>query len=321
MTATSTATRSRISTSGCSEQERLAVLHDCYARAVLKAELKIMDEGPVRFDATLRRLPGLTISSIDCSGLVMRRTPAAADPDHLVLTVTLAGGRHACQRGRETTVREGDALLASGDTGVATIFPGSRYLSLTMPTKAIAPLVADLDDHVLRPIPCRTEPLRLLMSYLGTLQDAHELATPDMQRVVAGHIHDLAALAIGASCGLDVAKLRGVRAARLRAIKADIADNLASELSASALASRHRVSLRYLQMLFESEGATVTGYVTEQRLAGAYRMLVDPRLADRTVGAIAFDVGFGDLSYFNRTFRQRFGDTPTGIRAQARQIN
>jgi AraC-like DNA-binding protein len=34
------------------------------------------------------------------------------------------------------------------------------------------------------------------------------------------------------------------------------------------------------------------------------------------VSSIAFDVGFGDLSYFNRTFKKRFGATPREVRAR-----
>jgi AraC-like DNA-binding protein len=33
-----------------------------------------------------------------------------------------------------------------------------------------------------------------------------------------------------------------------------------------------------------------------------------------SITAIAFDAGFGDLSYFNRTFRRRYGATPSDIR-------
>lgn len=32
------------------------------------------------------------------------------------------------------------------------------------------------------------------------------------------------------------------------------------------------------------------------------------------VRLIAHDAGFGDLSYFNRTFRERYGSTPTEVR-------
>jgi AraC-like DNA-binding protein len=35
------------------------------------------------------------------------------------------------------------------------------------------------------------------------------------------------------------------------------------------------------------------------------------------VSAIAFDAGFNDLSHFNRAFRQRFGVTPSEIKAAA----
>jgi transcriptional regulator GlxA family with amidase domain len=45
-------------------------------------------------------------------------------------------------------------------------------------------------------------------------------------------------------------------------------------------------------------------------------MLNSPRFADCSVATIAFACGFGDLSYFNRTFRLRFGTTPTGARAE-----
>src|SRR6266852_2184263 len=70
-------------------------------------------------------------------------------------------------------------------------------------------------------------------------------------------------------------------------------------------------------MLFEGEGTTFTEFVTGQRLARAYRMLTDPRLALRSITSVAFDSGFGDLSHFTRTFRRRFGDTPSDVRTEA----
>jgi AraC-like DNA-binding protein len=49
-------------------------------------------------------------------------------------------------------------------------------------------------------------------------------------------------------------------------------------------------------------------------LSRAHRILSDPRFADRNISSVAFDVGFGDLSYFNRTFRRSYAATPTDIK-------
>jgi AraC-like DNA-binding protein len=38
-----------------------------------------------------------------------------------------------------------------------------------------------------------------------------------------------------------------------------------------------------------------------------------------TISTIAFNCGFGDLSYFNRCFRHRFGATPSEVRHSLRQ--
>jgi AraC-like DNA-binding protein len=47
-------------------------------------------------------------------------------------------------------------------------------------------------------------------------------------------------------------------------------------------------------------------------------MLTDPRREDDKISAIAADAGFADTSYFNRVFRQRYAETPSGVRAFAR---
>ena len=114
--------------------------------------------------------------------------------------------------------------------------------------------------------------------------------------------------------------MRWVRAMRLSAIKADIAERLDSpSLSVATIATRQRVSSRYVQMLFKAEGTTFTQFVVSERLARAHRMLSDTRLADRGITSVAIDVGFGDLSYFNRTFRRRFGNSPSDVRTAARE--
>lgn len=189
-----------------------------------------------------------------------------------------------------------------------------------MPRNAIAPLIADPAPHLVRPFGAEAGTLRLVMGYVESLLSAETLA-PEGERMAASHVYDLAALLIGATRdAAGVAQERGLRAARLRAVKADILQNLGDcNLSAALVAARQRITPRYVQMLLEAEGLTFSAFVLSERLGRAHRMLIDPRLAARSVSEIAFAVGFGDLSYFNRCFRRRFGDTPSAVRAEAKQ--
>ena len=128
-------------------------------------------------------------------------------------------------------------------------------------------------------------------------------------------VQDIVGLALGATRdAAEIAAGRGSRAARLRDIKADIAQNLEGDVSAGALSLRHRISPRYVRKLFEGENISLSRFVLGLRLNRVYRMLADPCCADRTIADIALAAGFGDLSTFNRQFRRRFGLTPSDVR-------
>ena len=113
-----------------------------------------------------------------------------------------------------------------------------------------------------------------------------------------------------------VAEQRGVRAARLRQAKHFIVNNYwRQDLSVAAVARQLGVTPRYLQRIFESDGKTFSSFLVEQRLKRAHRMLRGSEFANRPVSSIAYDVGFGDLSYFNRCFRRAYGATPSDVRS------
>ena len=110
---------------------------------------------------------------------------------------------------------------------------------------------------------------------------------------------------------------------RLRAIKADIERNLTDPgLSPRWISMRHGISPRYLRSLFSDEGTSFTDHVALRRLMLARRRLSDPAQSGVPVGRIAAEAGFGDLSWFNARFRQRFGLTPSQVRvlATGRQV-
>ena len=54
-------------------------------------------------------------------------------------------------------------------------------------------------------------------------------------------------------------------------------------------------------------------------VGAATRLLVDRGYAATTMADIALAAGFADLRHFNRTFRRRYGATPSEMRLAARR--
>jgi AraC-like DNA-binding protein len=308
----------RISSDALPERERLPFFREVMGRTVVRLDFEPLVNG-FHWNGAARTLPGLGLAIGDLDGIRLQRTRAliADGSDDIGLGVATNGYFVHSQLGREVTVRAGTAVLCSNaDVGSQIIPVRTQAVALALPRKLLATMVPDLEDALARPLAPDTEALRLLTSYVGVIGEDRALSTPELQHLVVTHVHDLAALAIGASRdATQVAAGRGLRAARLRAIKADIVENLAAhDLSLGALARRHGISESYIRKLFDSEGTSFTQFVLGQRLARAHRTLVDPRAADRTIADIAFASGFNDLSYFNRAFRRAHRATPSDVR-------
>jgi len=74
-------------------------------------------------------------------------------------------------------------------------------------------------------------------------------------------------------------------------------------------------AFHFLRLFSAVLGVTPHQYLVRTRLRRAARLLAD---ADLPVTEIAFDVGFGDLSNFMRTFRRAAGTSPLRFRQSAR---
>jgi AraC-like DNA-binding protein len=314
----------RFSTQTVPKRERVAAWYDVLGRQAVRLDAQPLSEHH-RVDGVVLGLPSLPIVAANTTPARIGRTRQLVgdgnDNLRFIVARKSANTSIAAQRERETTVEPGGAVLLSNAAPNSIIFPSSvRLFVLHLNPMALRPLLRDFDTAFARAISKRAEALKLLSNYIGWLY-AQPLASPELQQVAVAHVYDLAALAIGATRdATEMAKNRGLRAARMSAIKADIRANLACEaLSINEIALRQRVTPRYIQKLFEGEDTTFTEFVLNERLMRAHRMLTDLRFVDRLIGAIAFDVGFGDLSYFNNSFRRRFGRTPSDVRAEVLQ--
>jgi len=306
----------RFSSEDLPPADRIPFYCDVMGRMLARIDMEPVGE---RFccNAGFYRLPHLSISCVVGSPLRANRTREMAEGSQdLVLMMCLEGVFTASQLGREATASGGGAVLLSAAEPWRHERTTSRLVGLGMPRVALAPMLSNLDAALMCVIPSTIEPLRFLTGYIDLLiKDSALTETSELRRLATNHVHDLVAITLGATRdAAEVAAGRGLRAARLRAIKADIAQNLAGDVSVAALATRHRVSARYIRKLFEGEDTSLSQFVLGQRLTRVHRVLADPRHADRTISDIAFAVGLGDLSTFNREFRRRFGVTPSDVR-------
>jgi AraC-like DNA-binding protein len=320
------------STDDLLEPDRARAVRELHEHASLPSRsrpepLEPLPDYRLRLNIAKRAWPGVILMSGMLCGVrhaIRSRGSVSTNEDDLLVGINLSGRTIVQSRDREVVLLDGDAMLMTRDSvSVNFIHPApANLVGFRVPRDAISPFAGSVDDALIRTVPAGSEVVKLLVTYARAItQEQQSLDTPELQRLVATHIHDLIALALGATRdGHAVAEGRGIPAARLRAIMSDIIANLGDcDLTVAAVAQRQRVTPRYLHKLFEGEEFTFSTYVLSQRLARAHRMLCDPRFANRSISSVAFDVGFSDLSYFNRTFRRRYGATPSDIRHSARR--
>ncbi len=314
----------RVATGSTPDRRSVTRWREEFARKFLRLDIEPNDPASFEADATIRMWPGLKIASCAISASQWRRTRAMIDPGtgEFGLMFGWAGPALLSQRGRALELGFGDAATCSHTEPADLALPSAngRHVGLVVPLKPLTALVPNLEAKIPSRIAADNDALRLLAGYLGVLSDAATLASSDLSRAAVTHVHDLIALAIGATRdGAELASRRGLRAARLRAVKADVAAHVADhELSIMAVAKRQNITPRYLHMLFRGEGTTFSTFVLHARLAATRHMLADSRSDHLTIAAIAYAAGFGDLSYFNRMFRKRYGATPREMRTEIR---
>jgi AraC-like DNA-binding protein len=232
--------------------ERVPMWRDFYGPLIARVDIEPLSDGPPTFEANVRVMPGLTIASVTSSPVRLERKSKhfVSEDDRVCLAVSLSGGGWLSHLGRELARPVGGAYLCSHcDPLDAALGQGtSRFTTLSIPRRTLAAVVPQFEDHFMRPIAPDTEALRLLIGYIEILDQQH-LSRPDLRRVAVTHVHDLVALALGAGPAVvEMASARGLRAARLHAIKSDIRAALGQQdLTLTALAARHGVSPRYVQ--------------------------------------------------------------------------
>ena len=246
-----------------------------FARRVFGVDMAPDPDVPFSLEGTARVLPGLSVYAGSCSPMVSQSVDDFGANGTVGVTVALAGDMLLRSGGQEIVLKQGAAMFGTGEVPlVLDVRSNARVMAITLSRRLLTSLLPNVPNLASVPIPTDSQALRLLLGYLRVLDAEETIVSPELRHAVATSVHDLVALALGAGGDAQhVAGKRGVRAARLAAIKQDILSNISdSRLSVASVAERRQLTPRYIHMLFESEGVSFTEYVLNLRLTNAHRL-------------------------------------------------
>jgi AraC-like DNA-binding protein len=225
------------------------------------------------------------------------------------------GGRRIALKAREAT-----ALSLVSET-LFSLVQVSRVDLIMLDAKRLPILPEGQGSGLMQPLLRSNRGLQVLAHYGAlVMRGLLPLHSAALQDLAIGHVHDLVGIALADRSQPVPLSTVDRRSGRLMAIKADIEARLEQrDLGIDMIAGLHGISARAVQKLFEAESRTFSDYVLQRRLERAWHRLLTAEGGEPTISAIAFEVGFGDLSYFNRSFRKRFGRSPSQARAAAAQ--
>ncbi|MGQ0845669.1 MAG: helix-turn-helix domain-containing protein [Sporichthyaceae bacterium] len=246
------------------------------------------------------------------------RTPRqvrTADEDYFHIALCHSGSTTMTQEGRETTIGPGEFVLYDSAQPFEFAMAEDFHYSVCLFPKRLLPLsAAELAAASAIRFDTRRGIGALIPPLFAALDDLDAASLPPASRdAMVAAIADLYVAVVrsrvdtGASPSLHLARARAF-------VDEHLTD---SHLDPAAVAVGCAISTSYLHKLFAATGESVADYVRERRLQACWADLRRPDLAHLTVAAVGRRWGLSDPAHLSRTFRARFGVSPTEHRARS----
>jgi AraC-like DNA-binding protein len=287
-----------------------------YARYCLRVDFEPLPG--TTFDASVKPIfPELGIIRTESSpGFIFRDEDLLRDGnDSFEVIFAQSQELNITHQGCEIRLRPGDATImqanATGRVGSPKRF---GFLEVLVSPADWETRGCRVCDALMQHIGTNSGALKLLRGYVRSLESNRLTMSVEGRGIVRRHMLDLIAIAVTSRRSVGESGLSAVAAAHTQAILDYLASHFSDpELSLSKVAQSLRISPRYLQRLLETWGTSFVAHVNELRLKHAFMLLTAHDLSDIRICNVALQVGFSDISYFNKLFRARFGDTPKGV--------
>jgi AraC-like DNA-binding protein len=269
---------------------------------------------PLTYRMDVVMLGTVMVARLTTSAIDVAIGQSAAPDDNIVVEILVDGdGFFAEQASSRVQVERGQAMISMGALPRRNrVERDAVVLILQMPLRNFTPVIGGSSERPLRLLEADTPGLLTLRHYLQSVLEASAIDAPGLLPLMSDQLRDLV-LVLMCTAWPGTKRLNGPRAWSTAARQL-VARHLAMpELDEHRVARELGISGSYLRKLFANDGG-FAAYVRRERLDRARLLLRDPACATLRVIDIAQACGFGDLSTFNRRFRQRFGTAPSAAR-------
>src|SRR5690606_23107529 len=207
-------------------------------------------------------IEGSSVAMIANSACTVQRSHRhiANGNDDWVLVMVVEGRASIQLTGRdEVECDTGDAYLIRNDIPGRFFMSDVRHVHVAVPDEIIAPRLVNADRMLAKRLNGSTTPeLGYLADYGRMLAGLKAPLSAEAEKQIATHMEDLLVLALrGKRDYIELATMRGLRAARLRSVLGDLAAHACNgDMNIDMTARRLRISPRYIRKLLADIGTT-----------------------------------------------------------------
>ncbi len=298
-------------------------LNDSVSRAIILVTPHQHDDKLSNFDIKKMPLAELRIYDIAIDAITIERRPediAQDGIDDYFLTTLTKGSAEITQGDDSFHLEPGELAVLWGGAPYATTYPEhSHRIILQLPKHIFFERILGREDPDFQPGKFKNTGLTpIVIQLFQSLAIESANLSEIEQHTLAASFLELAGAVIRASAKPADETQASNQPALMRRILSYMDEHYTDcELTPERVAKANGISMRYLHRLFQQSGTTVCKWIWERRLKATREDLLDPSMGKMRISEIAFRRGFNDPAHFSRSFRDRFGISPSKLRSKA----
>lgn len=292
--------------------------HEMQSMFSVGLNVKCLESRPLVAEVKAYRGQNLRLAALRFSPHSTTSYPTACDQEsRLLISLHKKGTAVVSQGGRESRIDSGDVFVLDPARPFHIETGEIETHSIYVKAAALRALVPELELATARAIRCDSGAPALFQAMADQVFALAPSLTEDTADNISEALIHLLAPVVRASVNASErcpSRLAAMHRQRImRFVKENLGD---SALDGHMIAKAVNLSPRHVYQIFEAEDKPLMRWVWSERLARCMRELQQPTLKSKSIGEIAFQWGFSNVSHFSRAFKSEFGITPRDYRRQ-----